>query len=146
MMVPPTGKWQNTGGEKSKFGLSTADILELVHRLRAENALDSLQLLHFHRIPRQRLLQTHGARGITEYINRVRVTDQIFPILPIQRLNEEPTRRARLEDITRFTTFEAPHEVIAPHDGVFKPISELRRLPMTELTLLRQVFDLVMGG
>ena len=43
-----SGKWQNTGGEKSKFGLSTADILELVHRLRAENALDSLQLLHFH--------------------------------------------------------------------------------------------------
>ncbi|MCL4524887.1 MAG: hypothetical protein M1492_00025, partial [Gammaproteobacteria bacterium] len=48
--------------------------------------------------------------------------------------------------LARFTTFEAPHEAIAPHGGVFKPISELRRLPMTELTLLRQVFDLVMGG
>lgn len=42
------GKWQNTGGEKSKFGLSTAHILELLAQLRAENALDSLQLLHFH--------------------------------------------------------------------------------------------------
>ncbi|MGC9215693.1 hypothetical protein [Acidithiobacillus sp.] len=48
--------------------------------------------------------------------------------------------------VARFTTFEAPHEAIAPHGGVFKPISELRRLPMTELTLLRKVFDLVMGG
>ena len=42
------GKWQNTGGEKSKFGLSTADILDLIQHLRTEEALDSLQLLHFH--------------------------------------------------------------------------------------------------
>ena len=48
--------------------------------------------------------------------------------------------------LARFTTFEAPHEAIAPHDGVFKPISELRRLPTTELALLRQVFDLILGG
>ncbi len=42
------GKWQNTGGEKSKFGLSTAHILDLLEHLRRENALNSLQLLHFH--------------------------------------------------------------------------------------------------
>lgn len=42
------GKWQNTGGEKSKFGLSAAQALHLVERLRAENRLDSLRLLHFH--------------------------------------------------------------------------------------------------
>ena len=48
--------------------------------------------------------------------------------------------------LARFTTFEAPHEAIAPHDGVFKPISELRRLPTTELALLRQVFNQIMGG
>ncbi|WP_409996489.1 biosynthetic arginine decarboxylase [Ferrimonas balearica] len=42
------GKWQSSGGEKSKFGLSAAQILKLVERLRAENQLDCLQLLHFH--------------------------------------------------------------------------------------------------
>lgn len=42
------GKWQNTGGEKSKFGLSAADILDLVEQLRHAHALHSLQLLHFH--------------------------------------------------------------------------------------------------
>ena len=42
------GKWQNTGGEKSKFGLHAAQVLELVQRLRAAGLLDSLQLLHFH--------------------------------------------------------------------------------------------------
>ncbi|MDX1252487.1 MAG: biosynthetic arginine decarboxylase [Gammaproteobacteria bacterium] len=42
------GKWQNTGGEKSKFGLSASQVLEVVERLRAADMLDVLQLLHFH--------------------------------------------------------------------------------------------------
>ena len=42
------GKWQNTGGEKSKFGLSAAQVLEAVARLRSANLLPSLQMLHFH--------------------------------------------------------------------------------------------------
>ncbi|GGX99249.1 biosynthetic arginine decarboxylase [Litchfieldella qijiaojingensis] len=42
------GKWQNTGGEKSKFGLTAGQILGVVERLRAADALDSLQLVHFH--------------------------------------------------------------------------------------------------
>ncbi|MGA4493830.1 biosynthetic arginine decarboxylase [Vreelandella venusta] len=42
------GKWQNTGGEKSKFGLTASQILDVVATLRAKNALESLQLVHFH--------------------------------------------------------------------------------------------------
>ncbi len=42
------GKWQNSGGEKAKFGLSATQILEVVDRLRQANMLDNLQLLHFH--------------------------------------------------------------------------------------------------
>ncbi|MGH8371734.1 MAG: biosynthetic arginine decarboxylase [Gammaproteobacteria bacterium] len=42
------GKWEHTGGEKSKFGLSTGQILEAVDRLRGAGMLNSLQLLHFH--------------------------------------------------------------------------------------------------
>ncbi|QSX31499.1 biosynthetic arginine decarboxylase [Shewanella cyperi] len=42
------GKWQASGGEKSKFGLSAAQILSVIDQLKAENMLDSLQLLHFH--------------------------------------------------------------------------------------------------
>lgn len=42
------GNWQNTGGEKSKFGLSASQVLDVVETLRAANALDALQLLHFH--------------------------------------------------------------------------------------------------
>jgi arginine decarboxylase len=44
----PAGKWQNTGGEKSKFGLSAGQALRAVERLQAENLLDTLNLLHCH--------------------------------------------------------------------------------------------------
>ncbi|MDX1589069.1 MAG: biosynthetic arginine decarboxylase [Oleiphilaceae bacterium] len=42
------GNWQNTGGEKSKFGLSASQVLALVAALEEAGYLDSLQLLHFH--------------------------------------------------------------------------------------------------
>ncbi len=42
------GKWQNSGGEKSKFGLHSGEILRLVDRLSAAGKLDWLRLMHFH--------------------------------------------------------------------------------------------------
>lgn len=43
-----SGKWQNSGGEKSKFGLSSTQILTLLQHLRDVDMLDCLQLQHFH--------------------------------------------------------------------------------------------------
>ena len=43
-----SGKWQSSGGEKSKFGLAATQVLQLVEILRAAGHLESLQLLHFH--------------------------------------------------------------------------------------------------
>ena len=42
------GKWQASGGEKSKFGLSASQVLSVVEQLRDNDMLDCLQLLHFH--------------------------------------------------------------------------------------------------
>ncbi|MGR8934128.1 MAG: biosynthetic arginine decarboxylase [Gammaproteobacteria bacterium] len=42
------GKWQNSGGEKSKFGFHANEVLRLIERLRQENWLEVLQLMHFH--------------------------------------------------------------------------------------------------
>ena len=42
------GNWQNTGGEKSKFGLSATQMLAFLARLREADMLDCLQLLHVH--------------------------------------------------------------------------------------------------
>lgn len=43
-----TGKWQSSGGDKSKFGLSASQILYLVEQLKQQGLIDCLQLLHFH--------------------------------------------------------------------------------------------------
>lgn len=42
------GKWQNSGGEKSKFGLHASEVLQLIERLKQQSMLDCLQLMHFH--------------------------------------------------------------------------------------------------
>jgi arginine decarboxylase len=42
------GPWQNTGGEKAKFGLSARQVLDVLETLRARDALDALRMLHFH--------------------------------------------------------------------------------------------------
>ena len=42
------GKWQESGGEKSKFGLTVGEIVQVADRLRQLGMLDCLELLHFH--------------------------------------------------------------------------------------------------
>lgn len=42
------GNWQNTGGDKAKFGLSAGQVLEAVSLLREAGMADCLELLHFH--------------------------------------------------------------------------------------------------
>lgn len=69
------GNWQNTGGEKSKFGLSASQVLQVVDLLRQAGALDSLKLLHFHlgsQIANIRDIQRgmrEAARFYTELLN-----------------------------------------------------------------------------
>lgn len=43
-----SGRWAQSGGEKSKFGLSAAELVKLVDRLRERDRLDILRLVHFH--------------------------------------------------------------------------------------------------
>jgi len=42
------GKWQNSGGEKSKFGLSASQTLAMITALQDAEAIDALQLVHYH--------------------------------------------------------------------------------------------------
>ncbi|HVS19208.1 MAG TPA: biosynthetic arginine decarboxylase [Planctomycetota bacterium] len=43
-----SGRWSESGGDRSKFGLTTRQIVELIEHLEAEGELACLQLLHFH--------------------------------------------------------------------------------------------------
>ncbi len=42
------GRWKDSGGDRSKFGLTTRQIVELVTRLEECDKLSCLRLLHFH--------------------------------------------------------------------------------------------------
>lgn len=42
------GKWQNSGGEKSKFGLSASQILTVIKTLKDCGQIEALQLVHYH--------------------------------------------------------------------------------------------------
>jgi len=42
------GKWVDSTGDRSKFGLSALEIVDTVERLRSEDMLECLELLHFH--------------------------------------------------------------------------------------------------
>jgi arginine decarboxylase len=48
LMTKGAGKWVESTGDRSKFGLTTAEIVATVDRLRDLGMLDCLQLLHFH--------------------------------------------------------------------------------------------------
>ncbi|HZT57428.1 MAG TPA: biosynthetic arginine decarboxylase [Pyrinomonadaceae bacterium] len=43
-----SGRWEKSGGEAAKFGLTTTEILETIRRMQDEGRIDMLKLLHFH--------------------------------------------------------------------------------------------------
>jgi len=43
-----SGRWAQSGGEKSKFGLNAADLVKLIDRLQSIGQLDIVKLIHFH--------------------------------------------------------------------------------------------------
>ena len=43
-----SGKWEKSGGEAAKFGLTTTEILEVIRQLQDTGRSDMLKLLHFH--------------------------------------------------------------------------------------------------
>lgn len=67
-----SGRWAETSGSKSKFGLTPSEIVRGVECLRGEGMLDCLQLIHFHigsQIPSIQNIKSaikEGARFFTE--------------------------------------------------------------------------------
>ncbi|MFL5525938.1 MAG: biosynthetic arginine decarboxylase [Gemmatimonadaceae bacterium] len=69
-----SGRWAKSGGEKSKFGLSTAQLVRLVDKLKSLNRLDILKLIHFHlgsQITDIRYIKS-GLQEVTRYYAELR--------------------------------------------------------------------------
>ncbi|WP_018277183.1 biosynthetic arginine decarboxylase [Teredinibacter turnerae] len=69
------GHWTATSGDRSIFGLSITQLVEVVDTLKAEGMLDCLQLLHYHlgsQIPNIRDIRTGVTEACQVYMNLVR--------------------------------------------------------------------------
>ncbi len=69
------GRWAESSGNKSKFGLTPNQIIQAITILKTENMIDSLELLHFHigsQVPSIQNIKSslkEGARFFTEFFN-----------------------------------------------------------------------------
>ncbi len=43
-----SGKWEDSGGDQSKFGLNSSELLDAINFAKEEGISDSIQLIHFH--------------------------------------------------------------------------------------------------
>lgn len=64
-----SGKWEESGGDHSKFGLNAAELLEAIDVAKSENMLDCVKLIHFHlgsQITNIRRIKS-GLREVSEF-------------------------------------------------------------------------------
>ncbi|MEX2498824.1 MAG: biosynthetic arginine decarboxylase [Wenzhouxiangellaceae bacterium] len=79
------GNWQNTGGERAKFGLAASQLLELIEIIREAGCINWLQLLHFHmgsQISNLRDIQ-NGVREAGRYYTELVAADVPISMLDI---------------------------------------------------------------
>ncbi len=70
-----SGKWNDSGGDRSVFGLSAHDMIQVVDRLREVDMLGCLHMLHFHlgsQIPNITDIRTAVAEAARVYIDLAR--------------------------------------------------------------------------
>ena len=78
------GKWQNSGGDKAKFGLTPRQLLTLIEQLKSANLSHTLKLLHFH-MGSQMSNVRDIARGMREAVRYFVELSQLG--LPIQYMD-----------------------------------------------------------
>lgn len=69
------GHWNESGGDRSQFGLNAVQIIELVDALRAENMLDCLEMIHYHlgsQIPNIRNIRAGIGEASRMYVDLVK--------------------------------------------------------------------------
>ncbi len=70
------GNWQNTGGKRSKFGLTTNQALQLINKLYDNSAVEWMQMLHFHmgsQIPSLHDIQVGVVEGMRYFAELTRL-------------------------------------------------------------------------
>ena len=89
------GRWEQSGGDFSKFGLSAAEMVDAIAKLKAWGETDTLKLLHFHlgsQISRDQEREERAARG-RPAVRRAVQDGREGPVVPRRR--RRPRRRLR---------------------------------------------------
>jgi len=148
------GKWQNTGGEKSKFGLNATQLLACVDRLKQVDMLDSMQMLHFHlgsQLPNIRDIQ-NGMRECARYYAELHRLDVMINCVDVGGglgIDYEGTR-SRSYCSTNYSVAEYAHNVVhalweicetegLPHPDIFSESG--RALTAHHAVLVTNVID-----
>ena len=112
------GRWEQSGGVRSKFGLFISEVIEALEYLRRHGMGDCLNLLHFHLGS-----QINNIRNIKQaIIELVRVYVEMQRLgagLKVHRRGRRPRRRLRRQ----------PHRLRLERELRFARIRQRRRLP-----------------
>ncbi len=76
LSTPGSGHWQESGGDRSKFGLAARDLIDAVAYLREVGRLECFELLHFHlgsQIPSIRSIKDALREAVRVYVNLVQM-------------------------------------------------------------------------
>jgi arginine decarboxylase len=71
-----SGRWVDSGGARSKFGLTTSEIFKAFEKLQSVNMLDALELVHFHigsQVPSIKTIKNSLKEGAQVYAELVRM-------------------------------------------------------------------------
>ncbi|MBR9909771.1 MAG: biosynthetic arginine decarboxylase [Gammaproteobacteria bacterium] len=133
-----SGHWNSTSGDRSVFGLSTTQIIEVVDTLKREEMLHCLQLLHCHlgsQIPNIREIRGGINEACRYYIDLLKEGAQLTHIdlgggLAVDysgaRSNDNQSRNYSLEEYctdivetlkTTLDRYDMPHPVIVTESG-----------------------------
>lgn len=69
------GHWAESGGDRSTFGLNTAQLIDAVDRLQEKDFLDCLELFHYHQgsqLPNIRAIREAATEAVKVYVNLVK--------------------------------------------------------------------------
>jgi arginine decarboxylase len=85
LAIKGMGKWENSSGDKAKFGLTTPEIINAVQLLKQEGLADKLKLFHFHigsQIPNIRHIKDAIAEGARVYVelHRLGINIEYFDV------------------------------------------------------------------
>lgn len=75
LSTPGSGKWVESGGDASVFGLNAEQVIQVVDFLKEREALDCLELLHYHlgsQIPNIRTIRSGVSEACRVYVDLVR--------------------------------------------------------------------------